>query len=204
MNNPSPSSILCRPSALRKWGQSLLLRAQPTDSRTLEPIECPSICGGGGQFRIRQIIPGAGGADSNLEAASWSRTAICGNRHFQARRFAPAKPRRAVVSVTGTTGTAEAIQGMLAGMRRQGSQALIQQAQSNLDRNESNLLLVVDQFESCTASSRSGRPRAGGGRRLRFHALEPGGSKSAPIYVVLTMRSDFWANATPSRVCRRP
>jgi len=98
----------------------------------------------------------------------------------------------AVVSVTGTTGTAEAIQGMLAGMRRQGSQALIQQAQSTLDRNESNLLLVVDQFEELFRFQqiRTTRVREEAADFVSM-LLNLAVQKALPIYVVLTMRSDF-------------
>jgi energy-coupling factor transporter ATP-binding protein EcfA2 len=98
----------------------------------------------------------------------------------------------AMASATGAPETPEAVNHLLGLMGRQGFLAIANQARLALDGNESNLLIVVDQFEELFRF-----------RQIRTtHVLEEAadfvsillnlaGQRVAPIYVVLTMRSDF-------------
>jgi energy-coupling factor transporter ATP-binding protein EcfA2 len=98
----------------------------------------------------------------------------------------------AMVSAGGVPGTAEATPALLERMRRQGSQALVQQARSIPDGDENNLLIVVDQFEELFRfqQDRTTQVRE---EAADFVAslLNLAAQKETPIYVVLTMRSDF-------------
>lgn len=98
----------------------------------------------------------------------------------------------AMVSVTGAADAAETIVDLLARIRRQGSQALVQQVQPALESDESNLLLVVDQFEELFRFQQIRtavvREEAADFVSMLLSLID---QKVIPIYVVLTMRSDF-------------
>ena len=98
----------------------------------------------------------------------------------------------AMLSATGDRGTTETIKGLLETMRRHGSQALVHQAQMPLDRNEANLLIVVDQFEELFRFQqvRTTHVREEAAEFVSM-LLNLANQKEIPIYVVLTMRSDF-------------
>jgi len=98
----------------------------------------------------------------------------------------------AMLSVTGAPGTTDTIKGLQETMRRQGSQALVHQAQTPLDSSEANLLIVVDQFEELFRFQqvRTTHVREEAADFVSM-LLNLAGQKEIPIYVVLTMRSDF-------------
>ena len=98
----------------------------------------------------------------------------------------------AMLSVTGAPGTTETIKGLLETMRRQGSQALVHQAQTPPDSSEANLLIVVDQFEELFRFQqvRTTHVREEAAEFVSM-LLNLAAQKEIPIYVVLTMRSDF-------------
>ena len=98
----------------------------------------------------------------------------------------------AMLSVTGAPGTTETVNGLLETMRRKGSQALVRQAQTPLDSSEANLLIVVDQFEELFRFQqvRTTHVREEAAEFVSM-LLNLVAQKEIPIYVVLTMRSDF-------------
>jgi len=98
----------------------------------------------------------------------------------------------AMVSVSGAIDAAEDINGLLARIRRQGSQALVHQVRPALDTTESNLLLVVDQFEELFRFQQV-RTTAVREEAADFVSmlLSLAVQTVISIYVVLTMRSDF-------------
>jgi energy-coupling factor transporter ATP-binding protein EcfA2 len=98
----------------------------------------------------------------------------------------------AMVSVSGASDAAVTINGLLARIRRQGSQALVHQVQPALDTTESNLLLVVDQFEELFRFQqiRTTDVREEAADFVSM-LLSLAVQTVIPIYVVLTMRSDF-------------
>ena len=97
-----------------------------------------------------------------------------------------------MLSVTGARGSTESVKGLLETMRRQGSQALVHQAQVPRDSNEANLLIVVDQFEELFRFQqvRTTHVREEAAEFVSM-LLNLASQKEIPIYVVLTMRSDF-------------
>ena len=98
----------------------------------------------------------------------------------------------AMLSVTGAPGTTESVNGLLETIRRQGSQALVRQARTPLDSSEANLLVVVDQFEELFRFQqvRTTHVREEAAEFVSM-LLNLAAQKEIPVYVVLTMRSDF-------------
>ena len=98
----------------------------------------------------------------------------------------------AVVSPTEAAESAEDVNGLLTRMRRQGAQALVHEAHAAMDRDESNLLIVVDQFEELFRFQqiRTTHVREEAADFVSM-LLNLADQKALPIYVVLTMRSDF-------------
>lgn len=98
----------------------------------------------------------------------------------------------AMLSVTGGIDRAETLSGLLARIRRQGSQAMVHQAQLALQGSESNLLVVVDQFEELfrfqQIKTTTVQEEAADFVSMLLSLTV---QKVIPIYVVLTMRSDF-------------
>jgi energy-coupling factor transporter ATP-binding protein EcfA2 len=98
----------------------------------------------------------------------------------------------AMVSVTEASATAGAVNDVLETMRRQGAQTLVNRLRAAPDSNESNLLVVVDQFEELFRFQqiRTTRVREEAADFVSM-LLNLAGQKTAPVHVVLTMRSDF-------------
>jgi energy-coupling factor transporter ATP-binding protein EcfA2 len=97
-----------------------------------------------------------------------------------------------LVSLTGSGESAESTEKLLETVQRRGPQALVDLAQTTLNDEDSNLLIVVDQFEELF---RFQRQRS---TRVREEAadfvatlLHLSKQMVTPVYVVLTMRSDF-------------
>ncbi|MBT8363549.1 MAG: pentapeptide repeat-containing protein [Deltaproteobacteria bacterium] len=97
-----------------------------------------------------------------------------------------------LASLTRSPETPETAENLLETLQRRGAQALVELARTNLNREDSNLLIVVDQFEELfrfqqTRTTRV-REEAANFVSILLHLAE---QTLTPIYVVLTMRSDF-------------
>jgi acetolactate synthase regulatory subunit len=97
----------------------------------------------------------------------------------------------ALVSLTGSD-TPEAVEKLLKIVERRGAQALVDVAQTTLNAEDSNLLIVVDQFEELfrfqQARTIQVREEAADFVSILLDLVE---QTVVPIYVILTMRSDF-------------
>ena len=97
-----------------------------------------------------------------------------------------------LVSLTGSPETPETIEKLLETVQRRGAQALVELARTTLNGEDSNLLIVVDQFEELfrfqQARTTRVREEAADFVATLLHLAE---QTMVPIYVVLTMRSDF-------------
>jgi hypothetical protein len=97
-----------------------------------------------------------------------------------------------LASLTGSSDAPDAVETMLEAVQRRGAQALVELAGTALVGEDSNLLIVVDQFEELfrfqqTKTTRV-REEAADFVSILLHLAE---QTVVPIYVVLTMRSDF-------------
>jgi energy-coupling factor transporter ATP-binding protein EcfA2 len=86
----------------------------------------------------------------------------------------------------------EAVEKLLETVQRRGAQAIVELTQASLQDADSNLLIVVDQFEELfrfqqTKTTRV-REEAAEFVSILLHLAE---QTAVPIYVILTMRSDF-------------
>ena len=97
-----------------------------------------------------------------------------------------------LVSLTGSGESAESVENLLETVQRRGPQALVDLAKTTLNDEDSNLLIVVDQFEELFRFQRQRTTRVRE-EAADFVAALVHLSKQMmiPIYVVLTMRSDF-------------
>ena len=97
-----------------------------------------------------------------------------------------------LASLTGSTETPEAVENLLETLQRRGAQALVELARTALNGEDSNLLIVVDQFEELFRfqQTRTTRVREEAADFVSI-LLHLAGQTTVPIYVVLTMRSDF-------------
>ena len=97
-----------------------------------------------------------------------------------------------LVSLTGATETPDSIEKLQATIQRRGPQALIDLARTTLNGEDNNLLIVVDQFEELfrfqQAKTTRVREEAADFVATLLHLAR---QEVVPIYVVLTMRSDF-------------
>ncbi|MHC4446044.1 MAG: nSTAND1 domain-containing NTPase, partial [Planctomycetota bacterium] len=99
-----------------------------------------------------------------------------------------------VASLASLTGSdsPDAVEILLETVHRRGAQALVELAQTTLKGEDSNLLIVVDQFEELfrfqQARTTRVREEAADFVSILLHLVE---QTVVPIYVVLTMRSDF-------------
>jgi energy-coupling factor transporter ATP-binding protein EcfA2 len=97
-----------------------------------------------------------------------------------------------LASLTGSTDTPDAVAILMETVQRRGAQALAELAKTTLDGEDSNLLIVVDQFEELfrfqQARTTRVREEAADFVSILLHLAE---QTVVPIYVVLTMRSDF-------------
>lgn len=86
----------------------------------------------------------------------------------------------------------DAVESLLQTVQRRGAQALVELARTTLNNEDSNLLIVVDQFEELFRfqQEKTSRARevAADFVSILLHLAE---QTEAPIYIVLTMRSDF-------------
>jgi energy-coupling factor transporter ATP-binding protein EcfA2 len=94
--------------------------------------------------------------------------------------------------LTGSPQTPEAAENLLETLQRRGAQALVELARTILNGEDSNLLIVVDQFEELFRfqQTRTTRVREEAADFVSI-LLDLAGQTVVPIYVVLTMRSDF-------------
>ena len=97
-------------------------------------------------------------------------------------------------SLTSLNGSPAApdVEASLETVQRRGTPALVESIQPSLDAEDSNLLIVVDQFEELfrfqqTRTTRV-REEAADFVSILLHLAE---QTTVPIYIVLTMRSDF-------------
>jgi acetolactate synthase regulatory subunit len=97
----------------------------------------------------------------------------------------------ALVSLTGSD-TPEAVEKLLKIVQRRGAQALVDVAQTTLNAEDSNLLIVVDQFEELfrfqQARTIQVREEAADFVSILLYLAE---QSVVSIYIILTMRSDF-------------
>lgn len=97
-----------------------------------------------------------------------------------------------LLSLTGSPEDPEAINNLLERIRRRGPRALVELAQQTMQEEDSNLLILVDQFEELfrfqQARTSLVREEAADFVATLLHLAE---QTEVPIYVVLTMRSDF-------------
>ncbi|MGD9250070.1 MAG: pentapeptide repeat-containing protein [Desulfobacterales bacterium] len=98
----------------------------------------------------------------------------------------------ALAAATGSAEAPEAVAEWIATVERRGAPALTERLSTRLDGEDSNLLVVVDQFEELFRFQevRTARVReeAADFVALLLHLAT---QTAAPVYVVLTMRSDF-------------
>ncbi len=96
-----------------------------------------------------------------------------------------------LASLTGSN-TPTAVEKLLKTVQRRGAQALIDLVQPSLNAEDSNLLIVVDQFEELfrfqQARTTQVREEAADFVSILLYLAE---QTVVPIYVILTMRSDF-------------
>ncbi len=97
-----------------------------------------------------------------------------------------------LASLTGSPETPETVENLLETLQRRGAQALVELARTTLNGEDSNLLIVVDQFEELFRfqQTRTTRVREEAADFVSI-LLHLAGQTVVPIYVVLTMRSDF-------------
>ena len=97
-----------------------------------------------------------------------------------------------LASLTGSPETPAAVENLLETVQRRGAQALVELARKTLNGEDSNLLIVVDQFEELFRFQQTRtirvREEAADFVSILLHLAE---QTLVPIYVVLTMRSDF-------------
>ena len=97
-----------------------------------------------------------------------------------------------LLSLTGSAETPDSIEKLQETVQRRGAQALIDLARTALNGEDSNLLIVVDQFEELFRFQQAKTTRVRE-EAADFVAtlLQLARQELVPIYVVLTMRSDF-------------
>jgi hypothetical protein len=97
-----------------------------------------------------------------------------------------------LASLTGSAETPVAAENFLETLQRRGAQALVELVRTTLKGEDSNLLIVVDQFEELFRfqQARTTRVREEAADFVSI-LLHLAGQTVIPIYVVLTMRSDF-------------
>jgi energy-coupling factor transporter ATP-binding protein EcfA2 len=97
-----------------------------------------------------------------------------------------------LVSLAGTPDTSDAVEKLLETIQRRGTQALVEVARTISNGEDSNLLIVVDQFEELfrfqQARTTRVREEAAEFVSILLHLVE---QAVVPVYIVLTMRSDF-------------
>ena len=97
-----------------------------------------------------------------------------------------------LASLTASPDTPDAVEILMETVQRRGAQALVDLARTTLNGEDSNLLIVVDQFEELfrfqQARTTRVREEAADFVSILLHLAE---QTVVPIYVVLTMRSDF-------------
>ncbi|MGD8251091.1 MAG: pentapeptide repeat-containing protein [Desulfobacterales bacterium] len=98
----------------------------------------------------------------------------------------------ALIETIGLSPTIQRIDSLLNGMRRQGGKATVDLLRDPLHDEDSNLLIVIDQFEELFRFRHSGsaaaREESAAFVSILIYLAE---QTTVPIYVVLTMRSDF-------------
>ena len=97
-----------------------------------------------------------------------------------------------LASLTGSADPPEVIENLLETLQRRGAQALVELARGTVIGEDSNLLIVVDQFEELFRfqQARTTRVREEAADFVSI-LLHLAGQTVVPIYIVLTMRSDF-------------
>ena len=98
---------------------------------------------------------------------------------------------RALLTVLGESTETETLEIYTESIRRKGVQAVLEKTLSALDRRDANLLLLVDQFEELFRFQRErdgGQEEAADFVSILLRLVE---QAEAPIFICLTMRSDF-------------